>query len=264
MHVPDLDNSLWIANDTGQLLLLAILIVRRLHRSFPIFSAYIAWQLFSDLLLFLTLSASSAYLRHNYAAIYFSLNLITYLFELGVLLEIAAKVLRPATTLFSRRALYWGLGILAFVGLGSFFVAKWVNPAPFFRIRTFLLADTTAATLCLLTFVLIAGFSQVLGLTWKNHILQLATGLAFYSTVVLIVRLMQSQLQASISYVSYFHFWSRVGVLGYLCTVSFWCYAFVKKEAPRQEFSPQMQKILVLLSGSAKRQHAVLARSREN
>ena len=263
MHIPDLDNLFWLASDFSQLLLLTILIVRGMHRVFPIFSAYIAWQLLSDLLLLLTLFIGPAYLRRDYAAIYFSLNLLAYLFQLGVLLEIAGNVLRPAKTIFSRRTFYWGLGILISVGLGSFFVAKWVNPAPFFRVRTFLLADTTAATLCLLTFVLIAAFSQLLGLTWKNHILQLATGLAFYSTVVLTVRLMQSQLHASASYANSFHFWSRIGVIGYLCTLSFWCYAFVRKEAPRQEFSPQMQKILVLLSGSAKRQRAVFARSRE-
>src|SRR6185437_14851170 len=114
------------------------------------------------------------------------------------------------------------------------------------------------------TFLLIAGFSQILGLSWKNHVLQLSTGLAFYSLVQLSVELIQSQLHAGSSYAIQYQMWSQIGVIGYLCTLSFWCYAFLKKEAPRKEFSPQMAKILVSLSGGAKRQHAVLARSRDD
>jgi hypothetical protein len=117
--------------------------------------------------------------------------------------------------------------------------------------------------LCIVIFLLIASFSQVLGLSWKNHVLQLATGFAFYSIVELVMELMQSQLHAGPGYASSFRFWGRVEIVGYVGTVFFWCYAFLKKEAPRKEFSPQMQKILVQLSGNAKRQTAVLARSRE-
>jgi hypothetical protein len=117
--------------------------------------------------------------------------------------------------------------------------------------------------MCLITFILVASFSQVLGLSWRNHVLQLATGLAFYSIMELTMEIMQSQLRAGPSYDRNYQFWSHFRVFGYVGTVFFWCYAFLKKEAPRKEFSPQMQKILVQLSGSAKRQTAVLARSRE-
>lgn len=261
MHISDLDKYLWLASDVGQLLVLTILFARHLHRIFPIFSAYIAWQLLSDLLLYLTLSAGAGHFGHHYAPIYFSLNLLTYLLEIGVLLEIGAHVLHPATRVLPRGVLYFLLGAAIAVGVAYFFLVESLKPTV--NLRLFLILDTTAAILCLSTFLLIAGFSQVLGLNWKNHVLQLATGLAVYSVVDLVVELTRSHLHAGPSYAEIYRICGRIQIISYLCTLSFWCYAFVKKEAPRQEFSPQMQKILVLLSGSAKRQRAVFARSRE-
>ncbi|MGB7188598.1 MAG: hypothetical protein WBD10_00545 [Acidobacteriaceae bacterium] len=264
MSVSDLDHLLWLAGDAGQLLLLAILIVRRLHRLFPLFSIYLSWQLVSDLLLFLALTGTDGYLKHHYVPIYYSLNIATYLFELAVLLEIGGHVLRPAKRVLPRGVLYFLLGAVGLAFVACFFLVEWLKPTPLTNLRVFLVADSTSAIMCLIAFLLIAGFSQVLGLNWKNHVLQLATGLAFYAVVDLLTQIMLSQLPAGPSYASSYYLWSRVGVIGYLCTVSFWCYAFVKKEAPRQEFSPQMQKFLVLLSSGAKRQRAVFARSREN
>lgn len=263
MSASDLDKFVWIISDVGKALLLSIILWRRLYRTFPVFLAYVSWDLISDFLFSLILSVNHGYLIQHYAQIYYSANIILYLLEFGVLLEIAANVLHPAKRVFPRGVLYFLLGSILAIGAGSFVLAAWVNLTPFKSLRVFLVMNTTAAILCLITFLLIAGFSQVLGLSWKNHVLQLATGLAFFSLVELVMELMQSQLHAGPSYASQYQFWSQFEVIGYLCTLSFWCYAFVKKEAPRQEFSPQMQKILVLLSGGAKRQRAVLARSRE-
>jgi len=263
MHVSDLNTLLWAASDAGKVLLLGIIVSRHQHKRFPAFFTYLAWDLISDVLLFLLLTFTQSYSKGYYAKIYFSAGFVTYLLKIWVLWEIAVNVLRPAAIVFQRRLLYWFLGVLLVVGCGSFFFAKWINPAPFLSLRVFLLANTTAAFLCLITFILIAGFSQLLGLTWKSHVLQLATGIAFYSTTELVVELVLSQLKAGPSYASHYLFWSRIEVIGYVGTVFFWCYAFLKQEAPRKEFSPQMQKILVSLSGSAKRQTAVLARSRE-
>lgn len=258
-----LDHFIWLAGDVGQLLLLTILIVRGLHRTFPVFSAYLSWQIFSDLLLFLALSGVVGLFRRNYIPFYYSLSIINYLFELGVLLEIGAHVLRPARRALPRGVLYFLLGLTLAIGLAYFLATQWLKPAQFTNLRLFLATNATAAILCIVVFLLIASFSQVLGLSWKNHVLQLATGFAFYSIVELVMELMQSQLHAGPDYGSRFIFWGRVEIVGYVGTVFFWCYAFLKQEAPRKEFSPQMQKILVQLSGSAKRQTAVLARSRE-
>ena len=49
----------------------------------------------------------------------------------------------------------------------------------------------------MLIFVVTAGFAQLLGIGWKNKVLQLATGLSFYSAVDLIVSLVETLLRRS-------------------------------------------------------------------
>jgi hypothetical protein len=151
--------------------------------------------------------------------------------------------------------------LIATVGV---FVAAHLNASTLADPRSFMVIDTTMAILRLATFVLIAGFSQVLGLNWKNHVLQLTSGLAFYAVVTLIVDFAESHLRASPSYVSSFIALDHLRIGGYLCALYFWCYAFVTKEAPRREFSPQMTRFLVSMSSTAQRQRAVLARTRDH
>jgi hypothetical protein len=263
MRVSDINNIFWVAGVAGDLLLLGILFSRRLYRMFPVFSIFVLWDLISDPLLLLVLSADHGVFRHYYSQAYYSFSILEYLLGLGILLEIAANVVRPVQRSFPKGILYSLLGTMLAVGIGSFLVAAHVNAATLATPRTFIVMDTTVAILRLVTFLLIAGFSQVLGLNWKSHVLQLATGLAFYSLVMLMGELAQSQLRAGPYYSAQYTYWSHVEVGGYLCTLFFWCYAFAKKEAPRKEFSPQMAKILVSLSGSTKRQRSALARSRD-
>ena len=49
--------------------------------------------------------------------------------------------------------------------------------------------DLTVGLLRMLIFAATAGFAQVLGIGWKNKVLQFATALSFYSAVDLIVSL---------------------------------------------------------------------------
>lgn len=262
MSVPGFDNSLWILSDAGEILLLWILLKRRLHSVFPVFFVYILWQIVSDALF---VSAVRVYHLSGqpYASLYYSLLAITFLLELGVLLEIAANVLSPAGQSLRRIILYSFLGAIVVVGICASFMALYANASAFSHPSAFIVMDTTAAILRLTIFLLLIGFAQVLGLSWKNHVLQLATGLAFYSVVLLVAQLAQSRLHSGAGFSAEYHFWAQIQALGYFCTLSFWCYAFLKKEAPRREFSPQMAKILVSLSGTAQRQRSVLARTRD-
>lgn len=264
MHIPEMDKLLWLMSDIAQILLLAILFLRRLQRVFPVLSAFLVWQLVSDLLLFIALHRNFQFYSHHFLQLYYVFGIFSYLLEMAILLEIAAHVLSPARKLLPVWILYGLMAIMLVFALCSFSIAAWLNPKPFAGLRTFLVLDTSAAIMCLVTFLVIAGFSQILGLSWKNHVLQLATGLAFFSLVSLVVELAQSELTRGPLYAARFQIWSQIQVAGYLCTLYFWCYAFLKKEAPRKEFSPQMAKFLVSISGTAQRQRAVLARTRDH
>lgn len=263
MHLSGIDGVLWTFGNVGQILLLAILIFRASYRAFPVFGAYILWLIVSEPLLLFVLYLHHNLAGHAYYRAYFICSVIQYALELAVLVEIALVVLRPAKRAVSRNVLFMPAAMMAVVAVFAFLFTAHINSVTLAHPRTYLVFISTVAILRLAAFVLIAGFSQLLGLNWKNHVLQLTSGLAFYAVITLIVELAHSQLRAGPNYAQQFYAWDHLRVGGYLCTLYFWCYAFAKKEAPRKEFSPQMTKILVSLSGSTKRQRAVLARTRD-
>jgi len=260
VHVSGLDGVLWLLGCAGQVLLLLTLIFRRLYRMFPVFTAFIVWAALSDPILIAVLMIRHDAYSPLYYQTYFAINVLQYALELGVFVEIAANVLRPVRRSLPSGILYILVGCMAVTAIGAFFFAAHLNESTLAHPRVFFVFDASVAILQLLTFVLIAAFSQMLGLTWRHHVLQLASGLAFYAAITLIVGLAHSYLRDGPEYAARYREIAHLGVAGYLCSLSYWCYSFARKEAPRKEFSPQMAQLLVSISGSAKR-HSVAARS---
>jgi len=264
MHFTSIDDYLWACGTCGELLLLVILIFRSSYRSFPIFTSYIAWLTISDPLLMLVLSSQHGVAGQLYYRASFAFNLIQYSIEILVLFEIASVVFKPVFQgVDNRQSLLLGIAIVSAIGITAFLLTADINSATLAHPRTYIVVNTSMAILRLAVFILIAGFSQLLGLSWKNHVLQLTSGLAFYAAVTLLVELGHSHLRAGPNYARDYYALDHLRIGGYLCALYFWCYAFAKKEAPRKEFSPQMAKFLVSISGSAKRQRSVLARTRD-
>ena len=260
MHLSGIDAALLLAGAAGEALLVLILLIRRSYRTFPLFFIWISFVLLLEPTFYWLVHHTSA---TTYYRVFFVLNFPQYLLEIGVLVEIALNILSPVRKILPRTLILgFAAAVLAIAGIG-FLTAAHLNAATLSDPRLFTVVNTTMAILRLTIFVLIAAFSQLLGLSWKNHVLQLTSGLAFYSVVALIVELAHSHLRAGPSYYSTYVALDHLRIGGYLCALYFWCYAFAKKEAPRKEFSPQMAKILVSLSGSTKRQRAVLARTRD-
>jgi hypothetical protein len=253
-----LDSALWIASVVGEIALLSILLLRKAYRTFPVFVAWISLSvLLEPVYYWLVLHLS----HDTYLKVFFALSFPQYLVELGVLVDIAVNVLRPVNKALPKAILYFLAIGTVIIGIVAFFFTAHLNAATLAHPRSFIVMSTTMAILRLVTFLLIAALSQLLGLGWKNHVLQLASGLAFYAAVTLIVELGHSKLRAGPDYVHQFTALDHFRVLGYLCSLTYWCFSFVRKEAPRKEFSPQMAQLLVSISGSAKRQHSVVARS---
>lgn len=260
MRVSDLDSILWLLGIAGQILLLLILVYRRLYRIFPIFTAFILWAALSDLFQLAVLMGHHDANSWLYYRTTFSTNILLYALEIGVFVEIAANVLQPVRRSLPKGILYILMGCMAIIAVGAFFFAAHLNGSTLAHPRAFVVMDASVAILQLVTFALIAAFSQVLGLTWRNHVLQLASGLAFYAAITLVVGLAHSYLRAGPEYATRYREIAHLGVAGYLCSLSYWCYSFARQEAPRKEFSPQMAQLLVSISGSSKR-HSVVARS---
>lgn len=260
MHISGFDGILWLLGIVGEVLLLSVIVWRRLYRAFPLFTAFIVWAAVSDPLLFATLL-----IRHDaydplYYRTYFTVNILQYCLEIGVLMEIATNVLGRVRQSLSRQLLLAFFVCMGLIAVGAFVLAAHFNAATLAHARAFVVMDMSVDILRLVTFALIAAFSQVLGITWRNHVLQLASGLAFYAAISLVVGIAHSNLRAGPEYAVKYREFAQLGVLGYLCALYYWCFVFARQEAPRKEFNSKMSDFLVSISGMPRQQQSIVAR----
>jgi hypothetical protein len=243
---------LYLLGIMAEFALLGVLVVRRQYRAFPIFTAYFAFNVFSDLLI-IPLSARP----HSHAADWVALFLLPpeYLLELGVLLEIALRVLQPVRASLPQKAIKLFSGMVVIALLAGVALAWHVNPhgGGIYEKLKFPL-DLTVGFLRMLLFAVTAAFAQMLGIGWKNKVLQLATGLSLYSALDLIASLMQSNFGSSLTA-------DHLKVGAYLLELGFFLWAFTTKEAERREFSPQMREFLISISHRARDTRAAVLRS---
>ena len=254
----------WFASIAAEIALVLTLIYKRQYLAFPAFLAWILFSALSDGPLYWIAHHDASF--HIYQRAYVVSSAIDYMLQLGVLLEIASAVLRPSRRSFSSRT----LAILLTVAvIGVVAICYWAfrsvsHGTAFDAIGAKLLkVNFFFAYLRLVVFALIAGFSQMLGITWKNHVIRLAGGLAFYSAVSVVIQLTISHLNRSepYSYLSEFYLLNRIQITSYIAALAFWIWSFVQKDAPRKEFTPQMQHFLVSISETAKRSRLGLTRS---
>jgi hypothetical protein len=245
MTQTDVDSLMWVVGVVATIILVATLVLQGLHRTFPIFTAYLVFQLASDPAMYWVHSKMPGL----YFDIYFIANVTDYLFQLCVLWEIGLNVVRPVKRSLPH-GIYWILaGILMVVAGVTTVIAIYSTPHWLAHLDLLLVKLNLGMSLLRLgIFVAIALFAQVLGIGWKNHVLQLATGLAFYSALSLVVTTAQSRDSLR----QLFHPLSEIQVAGYLGTLAFWIWSFAREEAPRKEFSPQMQNFLVSIAGSTR------------
>ena len=119
----------------------------------------------------------------------FALLPLAYLFDLAVLLEITWNVLRPVHASLPRGSVRAFVAAMTLSLLGGVLLAYHFGNTGNNIEDIKVPLDLTVGLLRMLIFVTTAGFAQLLGIGWRNKVLQLATGLSFYSAVDLIVSL---------------------------------------------------------------------------
>ncbi|HEY0794674.1 MAG TPA: hypothetical protein VGD64_02725 [Acidisarcina sp.] len=270
MELSNIDSVLFAASLAGQVILLLVLYKRKLYKEFPIFFVYVAYVLATDPLLILwmhLLHIPSAELASSpmYFRAFFTFKVPEYILGVGVLFEIGRNVLLPV-----RRSLPSGslvlFGLLMLVGGGITYLLAAHSASG--KLLTsmggiYITVALTNAILRIACFMVIAIFAQMLGIGWKNHVVQLVTGLAFYGAVDLIVRMTHARLSSGANvgtYIIQFRLLDELRVISYLSTLTFWCWSFTRQEAPRKEFSPQMAGFLVSISGAVKRERSQFGR----
>ena len=232
----------------GQILLFVVLIVRRKYRSFPIFTFYIAFNLLYDIGLGALIVGYSNSLGRSLA---FALLPVQYLIEIAVLLEIAWHVLRPVHVSLPKGSVRIFILAVIVAVIGGTLLAWHVDTTGNKLQDIKAPLDLTVGLLRLMVFVATAAFAQLLGINWKDKVLQLATALSFYSAASLILSLVERFAGDSLEPVRAFLFLLEIGSL---------VWVFTTKDAERREFSPQMEQFLVTLAGRARHARTALVR----
>ena len=246
------DTAISLAAVALEAAVLFSLVRHRVFRTFPVFSIYVAWTLVSDItsLLIFTFHPT-AYFRY-----YLVEMIIDSALQFTVLVELTWSVLRPVRSSLPRATIYVLALLIAVAGLVIWPLAAQTVP-PRLNAQGVLLfhLQETFAILRIVCFLVMASFSQVLSIGWRDRELQIATGFGVYSIVYLLVMLQHShQLTTDPGY----HKLDFVVTISYLGTLSYWVISFAAKEQERKEFSPQMQQLLVLMSGGARAERIAL------
>jgi hypothetical protein len=233
----------------AEICLFVVLVARRQYKVFPVFTFYIGFGVLNDIGV-ATLMVASPHIARSLA---FGLLPLQYLIELGVLLEIAWNVLRPVHTSLPQGSIRVFMGAVALALLLGTLLA-WHLDETGKRVEDFRgPLDLTVGLLRMLIFAATAGFAQLLGIGWKNKVLQLATALSFYSAVDLLVSLVQRYSGGSRNL-------DEIRAVAFALELGFLIWAFTTKEVQRREFSPQMEQFLVTLAGRAKLARTALVR----
>lgn len=250
------DYAVVIGGMLAEAAIILLLIRGRAFRTFPIFSFYLCWSLFSDSFLSY---ARNSYTDSFFLHIYEVQLVIDSVMIFAVLVELAWSILRPVRSSLPK---YSWIAVAVLIGIGALVlwpIAGLVAPdkllpegLKFFKLQQ------TPAILRAVFFLALAAFSQVLSIDWRDRELQIATGLGFYSIASLTITIAHThQLTTAPSYVLL----DRLAGFSYLAALLYWVYCFAKQPAERREFTPQMKSMLLAVAGAARTSRVELEES---
>lgn len=226
-------------------LLIALVIYRGFYKSFPIFCAYLVWDLLDNIAIYC--------ISHFYPAIFLRVFFVALavdsIFEFAVLVELSWSVLRPFRSALPRRAI---LVVALLVGAIGATVWPFAHSAAYAsygpQSRLVIHLQQTISIMRILFFLILAGCSQLLSINWRDREMQIATGLGFFSLVAVGVSIIQAGLAPGLFY----YYLNEVVSSANILSLLYWAYSFAKQAVPRREFTPQMQSFLLAVAGTAR------------
>jgi len=242
----------------AEIALILLLIRGLVFKTFPAFFIYLCWSLFSDTLFY--------YVRVHYSlVIFYKVSYIQLAVDsamiFALLVEVAWSVLRPIRNSLPK---YSWIGIAVLIALGSLIlwpISGLVAPGDLSPAgMSFFRMEQTPAVVRAVFFLVLAAFSQVLSIGWRDRELQIATGLGFYSIVSLTITVLHTHQAARTQY-QQFHWLDVFGAFSYLAALAYWVYCFARQPAERREFTPQMHNMLLAVAGAARSTRVALTDS---
>jgi hypothetical protein len=177
-----IDSALWIAHPVLQLAVAATMLSRRLHRTFPVFFAYLIWQILLFVLLF------PIHLWGTYAEYFYSFwisDAISLALGFKVIHEIFLDVFRPYHTLKDLGSVLfkWAALVMLLVACVVAAASPAAEQGPLVQ-AVFTVQRCVRVMQCgLILFLLV--FSGYLGVSWRQHSFGIALGFGGFASVEL-------------------------------------------------------------------------------
>lgn len=241
MHLSGFDVSVWAASFIGHVVLLGVLIGRKRAKQFPVFSAFIAFNILRTCLLFYINSRH----RSQYFSLYWGLAAVDEVFGFAILYESAAIVFRPTGAwVRDARGALWIMVILSLaVALLLTSMATPVTRAP--MQVAILRGKFLAATLITELFVGVMAFSGHVGLAWRTHVARICQGLGLYSGFCVIADIAVTYYGVR-PQSNLYHELSQARIFVYLVCLGYWI-VVLWLQAPDSSEMPQVMHKQVLL-----------------
>jgi hypothetical protein len=239
MRLPLLDTALWAAGPLLNAALLCVILLRRRLRTFPLLACWCMLTIVSAAVLFFTYRIGS---DHTYALVYWIVEGLDALLQIGVIIEVARIVFRPGTGATRGIRLAPMIGATALI---SFVVVWWVHPtsvthAGVWEIR----GDLFTSLIVSATFALVLLLSQKQGRHWRSHVMSIGYGLMVWAVVTLVIGLLHGYWGRHMHYLGVEH--ARMFV--YLCILCYWFFALWRDEPEKEQPSAEMRDAILRLT----------------
>ena len=169
---------LWAVGTMSQVVLLYVLLVKRRARLFPIFSCFIGFEILKALVLYVLYRLGS---RHEYAIVYWLLEIPDYALQMGLLFEIALDILRPGGQWVrdARKSfLLWGsVGLVTAAVIAMFIGPPEAKGLDLWNVRTSVFTSLLISGL----FISLSASANRLGLQRRSYIFALGLGLTIWA-----------------------------------------------------------------------------------
>lgn len=229
------DFAFWTASFAALLALFAILVGKGRAKQFPIFTTLIGFDAAQSVALFLTLKHPPIYAR-----LYWYGQLVDFLLQIGVVVEIARQVFKPFGRWATAARSFWiaacGLSLVAALGLT--FVAS--PHAPTYTWAWVIKGNLFAIMLTCMIAIAVLVTARQYGLGWRNHVIGLAQGWTFWAFISFVVETFHSYY----GYSAFYEHLAYVREFANLAAEVYWIFVFWQEE-PSRVLSPERHKILI-------------------
>jgi hypothetical protein len=246
-----LDTYLTITSAIVQALVVLLLIRKRIYREFPLFSAYLVWVFLAAVG---WLFVASRLENQMYTRLFFISSIFDAVFMFSILVEMSMSVLKPVRSMLPRWTILAVVGIIGAVAYAVWHIASPPGVTKVAKMSQYIIhCDMTTSVLRIVFFVSLAALSQLLSLGWRDRVVQISTGLGFFSIVSLGVTFLHMNQGVGADHLNaVYHVFDRIVACSYIASMLYWLVSFAQDVRERQEFTPQMQKFIGSLAQNAR------------